>query len=442
MLRFLIKFLLFAIVAIVATMLVAQWKLEKELDQLTSQARPFVDISYESAKISYTGEIKVNSINAYVNLMGTFVEIGEVRFSIGNLYELALFELGFRKRELPDSAYIVVEDLLVPFNSKLVKAFETYSQDSGMDVLQTAYCGNTDKFDISAFEAMGFDYLALDSEVYYMLDKYSGSAVLNGSMDMEGAFKIDYQINIGSVLSWLESNKNRAIGQAPNEKIVPDLALLEIRQLDKGFNSRKAEFCAQRQGVSVEEYYSGHTEAFKQLINEVDIQINPEFLALYTESLKPESEVYWFIQPKANFDMGGIFYYDYEELVELSGFQMSINRKPVEKILEGWSYQKYSDILARELVRKRQREMPNQRQYETVVIKREYRVQPLQNAGNFIDFDVRVTRNDGTLYLGKLTKTNDKNLWVLRRSSEGEITFPIKRTDVKSFEARVQVATD
>ncbi|TQV85283.1 hypothetical protein [Aliikangiella coralliicola] len=435
MLRFLIKFLLLAIVLTAASVLIAEWKLKKDIDAFARAIQPFVEFDYESANIGLTGEIRLHSITAFVEPLDVNVEIGELRFSAGNLYELAFLESDIRNNKLPENVQLKVRDVLLPFTPLLTRSLQSNAPPASNDILETAYCGDVERIGISEFEAMGFDYLAFSTEFFYLLDKYSGSVVLNGTIDVEDAFKVDYQVNVGGVMAWLESIAQREIGQARQEVVLPDLSLLEIRAQDKGYNQRKAQYCALKQDTTVEDYYAQHPKELEKILNESGIQLSEELKLLYPESIKPESEIYWFFQPKVNFEFAGITYYSYEELLDLSGFRLAINNKSVKQLMSGWSFANYSNIAELVAKEKRRLSIEANNQYETVLVSKSYQTVPLSSAGNYINFPVKLTRDDGHLYEGKLIKTSDKSLWVLIRSAQGEATIPVARNRIIQIEA-------
>jgi hypothetical protein len=320
----------------------------------------------------------------------------------------------------------------------LVRSLEKFDSSSPSEVVSWAYCGNINKSGLASFEAMGYDYVAADSSLFFMMDKYSGSLVLNGQSEVEDAFQLEYQVNIGSVLAWLETQKDRDVGQAVSEDVEPDISLLEIRRIDNGFNERKARLCAQKEGVSVDEYYSGHVEAVKKLLDEVGIKPSESFSELYPELIKPKSELYWFMQPKANFNFEGITYYSYEEFVKLGGLRILINKKPFDLFSEGWSFDSFQQILVNAQNRQKEKEAPKEL-YKTVFVERDYRTFPSTQAGRFIGLKAKVYRADGSLFEGKVSKVDDQRVWLISRSMKGELTLPFTHREVQKFEVFVQV---
>ncbi len=144
------------------------------------------------------------------------------------------------------------------------------------------------------------------------------------------------------------------------------------------------------------------------------------------------------MQPKANFEFSGLSYYSYEELVKLGGLKILVNKQPLDLFSEGWSFQRFQQILANAEAK----EKPKKRSvdlYETVSIKKNYRAYPSTQAGQFIGLKARLKRKDGQLFEGKVTKSNDQKLWLLSRSVKGELELPFSHQEIETFEVFVRV---
>lgn len=432
-LRFLVKFLLLTIILAAIAILTAQWKLERDLDEFSRLISPVADFNYESAKIGITGEVRINAISMYFQPLNTSVEIGELKVSVGNLYDLAWFRSNLKQSKIPDSGYITLTDVLVPFNPKLIDAVSGDSPPTSMDLVRAAYCGDRDKIGIREIEAMGYDYLSFSGREFFLLDKYSGSAVINGNFDIEEMFDVTYQVNIGGVMKWLETSRQRAVGQFQEDVVTPDLALFELRVKDKGFNLKRAIYCAVKENSETEEYYTKHVVEVEKLLNEVGIQMTEPAKKAYGDYIKPSSELFFFIQPQAGFDHNGLSYYTGEELMGLSGLRVSINDVAVTEFLNGWSGETFSKI-SQNVMQQRAKENSNKPLYQQVIITKEYQDLPISAARQFEGYKVRVKRDDGTLFSGVLSRTSEKSIWITQRSTSGEITVPVAIRRVTQFE--------
>lgn len=434
MLRFLVKYLLLAIILAAAAMLTAQWKLEKDIESFASAISPIAQFDYESAKISLTGEVKINSIRVFVESIKANIEIGELRFSAGNLYDLAFLESQYRELKLPENGYLYLTDVLLPFNAQMLKSVKTDQDPTSASILDSTYCGTHDRIGAIELEAMGFDYIAFSGKHFYLLDKYSGSVVLNGNFDIEEMFDINYQINVSGVMAWLESMEEHRIGQFQEKVTPPQIALFEIRKKDRGFNLKKAEYCAIRENTSSDEYYKNHVSEIDKKLTSVGITVKDDAKLAYQAAIKPESEVVWFIQPKANFEFEGVDYYTFDELESLSGLRITVNGTQVSSYFDGWTGESFNRI-AENLFKERAVELgATSPLYKQVVITKAYKVFNLNRASEFEKEKVRVTRDDGRIFEGTLSRTSDKSIWLFQKLPTGDVTIPFARTRVVKFE--------
>lgn len=433
-LRFLVKFLLLTIILAAAVILTAQWKLKKDLDEFSLLVSPVADFSYESAKIGLTGEVRVTAISTYIEAINTRIEIGEVTLSVGNLLDLALFKSNLNNKQIPDRGYITLTDVLIPFTPQLIDAAADDTPPTSMDLIQSAYCGDKDKIGLREIEAMGYDYLSFSGRDFFMLDRYSGSMVINGNFNIEEMFDVAYQVNIGGMMKWLEAiQQQRAIGQFQEEIIEPDLELFELRVKDKGFNLKRAMYCSLRESTDTENYYTQHVSEAEKLLNSVNIQFTESAKTAYAESIKPNSDIFFFLKPKANFDFDGFSYYSAQELLDMSGLRVMVNDTAVTEFLSGWSGENFAKI-SQNVIQERAKDDPSQPLYRQVVVTKEYHDLPVSTARQYIGFQVRVRRDDGKLFDGKLSRAEDSSIWITQRSASGEITIPVALTRVSQFQ--------
>jgi len=433
MLRFLVKFLLFTIILVVGAVLYSQWKLDKDLQRFARQLSPVVEFDFESARVDYAGEVRINSIKAFIAPLGATLEIGELSFSADNLFQLIRLESNLKNRVLPDRIRVSLKDALVLIDANLLRTLKPRSQAASSDLLQSAFCGEVDQFGIKQIEAMGYNYFSFSGDANYRLDKHSGSIVLTGRLDIEDFSKIDYQLSIGSVLLWLESFEKKIINESDLENMKPELTFIEIKEQDQGYNLRKAEYCSIRQQVPLQDYYPGYVRQVDNLLQQVDIKLTELFKPLLEQAIKPGSNTTWRFAPKPNFRYPGYKYYDYQEFVKLSGFNLRINHSPVEAILDNWNFSRFSKIAEIEAAKKTPPKKPGQL-YRSVVVSQSFQSVKPEALDNYLNYQVNIKREGQRSYSGKLTHTTAKNISVLQRSVQGEVTFMIPRSEIESAE--------
>ncbi len=433
MLRFIVKILLLLAVLGVAAIMTAQWKLNNELDDFAKKIGPFVDFRYESAKMGLTGEVEINEISLFLEPVSTTIEIGKVRFLAGTLLDMVFLGAKARKNEFPESGHLELVDVLIPFNDTLLRAINDDSPTTSFEILQAANCGNLEKLRIPELIEMGYGYVSLSSKNYYSLDKYSGSVVMNGSFDVEEMSYMDYQVNIGGVLSWIEYLKGFQTGQFSSSSNLPHVSLLDFRLQDRGYNQKLATYCAKKKNIEVEAYFSGHMDEIERMLKSGGMVISDEAKSAYLEGMQPESKVHWLIQPKATFDFEGVSYYTYDELIEQSGFSVSINDKPVESILDSWSGEAFNKIAARELVR-RAKDDPESTHYKNLKQTKKFQSVRLSSVGDYLNYKVRIVRNDKRKFVGKLSRVSKKQVWLTMYAGGGNAVIPLYRSRMRKLE--------
>lgn len=439
LLRFLVQFLLLAIILVGGAWFGANWKLNKELKKLAASTKPLVEIEYESAKLNLSGEIVVNGIKFYSAIMPESVELARLKYSEGGFYRI-LKRLFFSKNttsELPGTINITLERLLIPIDNQILKsAINAQYKPTAFDLFQAAYCGENKNISLNELIAMGYSYLSISAEFNYRLDKYTGSAILNGFYDISDMGKVEYQVNIGNVMAAMESYKTRAIGEAQKPNVIPDIELLDIRYKDAGYNRRKAEYCAIRQGVSAEDYYAQHPQAVEGLLNAVDITVTDGLKAAYSEYIQPESATHIFMQPRASFDFAAIGNYDSEYILQQTNLEITVNEKPVKTFFENWSNEKLQNILSVGSSSSDQQGMGDKHQVEKIVIKKTYHPIALSEASRHVNNYVKVIRKDGIEYAGRISKTANNTLWIIVTKDSGSITLPISYSQIKTIMAQ------
>jgi hypothetical protein len=442
MIRFLIRFLLLAVIVGGGGMFAAQWHLKNDLKDFTNKVRPFMDFSYDSASISYNGEVNIQGINIYIQSAGAQVDVGQLKFFVGNLYQLATFKSNYEANHLPEKAHLVLKNVLLPFDSKMLKQLNRNKVTTSFDIMETAFCGPVQSFGLDEYEAMGYSYLSFSSETYYQLDTQSGSVIIKGSIDVEEVNKTEYQFNIGGVLSWYEEMIEKMSGGslADNSFITPELSFLEVSSKDQGYNLRKAEYCSSQENAKTD-YYSGHILKLEEILAGVGMSIPEEIKPLYLESIQPDSLVNFQVQPKVNFDLANMMRYEYAQLVESSGMQISVNDKPVNLLLADWSFSKLENILQIAKV-KQEEEYKQKKQYEILMVQRKYQKVPVSSLDSYVHLKAKITRNDRKRFEGKIERTTTDKVWLIVHNQEGDVILPFNKNEITQVEIYKEVSMD
>ncbi len=434
MLRILIRFFIFVALMVGGAFFFAQWKLKDELKTFSNQVRPFMDFNYDSASLNLDGEIKINGIGMYIQSVGAHVEIRELKLFAGNLYQLAFMQTGLQSKKLPEKTYIKFKDVLLPFDSKLLVELNRNMETTSIDVLETAFCGPVERFGLDEYAAMGYSFLSFSGDMQYLLDKYDGSLGLSGSFDIEDVYYTDFNLKVSGVLSWYEEFTQQMSGKRNSSEmyITPDISSLEVNIKDQGFHLRKAEYCS-RLEESKTDYYSGHVDEIESKLADVGMAVPEELKLFYRESIQPDSRVKWSLQPKINFEIKNIADYDYLQFVESSGLKVWVNDKPVNLITEGWSLEKISKIKKQAQQLKDQSALPPP-SYQFTIVPQSFQKISLNSIDKYLQYRVKVKRDDGQIFEGRLTKLSRDKIWIMTHNKNGKLTLPFNRSEINTVE--------
>ncbi len=435
-LRFLVKFLLLAIIVSGIVLFGSQWKLEKSLNQFIASVKSQADIKYESAKIDFSGEITINGVKVYHPVFEELFEASQIKVYRGSLYETLFSKFSFSSSELPDNAHIIFKNALISFKSpNWLKG--PLPPATSYDILESSYCGSIKRFSMKEIQGMGYDYLAFAGEINYQLDRYSGSAIVKGFFDVDNLAKAQYQINVGNLMAWQESLSARAVGQAKSDQVIPMFELFDLTYQDQGYNDRKARYCSMKENIEMADYYTGHIKVVDELMMQVGVKLTEGFKTSYLQMIKPNTQSHWYFQPKPNFEFSSFDAYHFDDFIELSGLQLKVNDAPVKAFIETGSFKEIAKIP--DLVKQQEADERKLKENEIYVTTKEYQSVSSSRVGRFVDYPIKVELKDGFFYEGRLTRTSNSQIWVTVRRHGGEVNMPINLSNIKSMQVEVTV---
>lgn len=444
MLRFIAKFLFILTILVVLSTAALQWKVKKNIEDFAFSMEPFFSFDYESSSISLIGEVNIHSISIFSENIGSKVHIGQIKISLGSLYQLAFFDL--IDLPLPSHAYISFQDILIPFSDKIVENLSQKTPPSSWDILQTVYCGNTEKFDLRELESMGYSYLLFNSHHAYSHNEGDDVSSVHGSLNAEDLVSIDYKVNLDDVTTWIDYLNKVRLGF--DEDLITSLGLsfMDINIKDRGFNLRKAGYCAKKEMISLAAYYSGHADKVEGLLSQVEIQMTPSFKQHYLQSVKPDSQLNVILEPKAGFKLNAAKNYSYQQLADLLRLKLKVNDTLIENYVENGTTEKFSKIAGFRREVKVQVQEQNQGSsdyhYETIKIIKAFQPILLSAAGQYIDERVRLVRQGGKSFEGKLIKISENKLWLEIEVDSGEVLLPIDLKQIESFDVYLEVKSE
>lgn len=429
MLKLIIKYLLIPTVVIgVGVMLLAQWKVKNELNDFSQIVRPFMDFSYHSTSINYDGEIKIDGVSILFGDDGTRIDVREVKFFIGNFYQLATLKSQFKKRKLPESAHLILKGVSLPLDSKMIAEMNENTPASGFDIIDAAYCGRVERLGVDEYRKMGYSEIYFSTDLFYSAEQRTGIIALKGTIDVENTKQIEYEMKVGGVLSWIEEFDITMMGG--EGFITPDLISIEVTTRDTGYNQRKAEFCQGQQDSKID-YYTGHTDQAIEMAEYAGVTITDDFKKLYFEAIQPGSEINFIMKPKVSFDFDRVEHYDYQYIIEEGGIKIRINNTNLPLNFEGVKAANIEKIVKQS---KKHQKIKSDLNENYQLAAQTYQTIEPSKIDQYKGYRSKIKRKDGKFYKGRLSRFSETTVWTVVRQNAGEITIPIKRKDIERIE--------
>ncbi len=424
MLRFIIRLIIYSIAIGFSIYIGVQWKLQGDIQDLTK--RVFgneVILDYQKAYLTLSGKAVITDVSLFFKGHDINITANEINYSMGNIFDMAFQDRRFSQGRLPDKLQLNFNELMLHLNPALVKAIARNESHSLWRELSASACGDLTKFGINQYFSMGYDYIVVNGELSFFKDSYNDQLQIEGWADIEETARISYQINLDNY-------------QEPRWLINPDLSNIRMLLLDvtdKGFNRHKADYCASQSGISNKTFLQQHVTLVAQKLAEADLDLTPEAISAYTNVIQPFSQLNILLDPEESFSNKDFFYFSESELRRLSGFKIEINHQPLDKIFQDWSIEKYKNIQIKSNRRKKTSDDPVNKRYETLIIKRSFHPEELANIEKFMDYRVKLIRDDEKVYLGRLKRINKNRIYIVKPIQGGEVEVSVDRSRVKAF---------
>jgi len=423
MYRFLVRLVIFALVIAISLYIGVQWKLKEDLKYIADKLAPNITFDYQSSSLTPSGKIVVTDISLYVRSQDLNMSVGKVEYSAGSIWDMAFFKNQLDDKKLPKKMYLSIDNLIIPLTPTLVKTIALFERRSTWDTLNSSACGDVKSFGINEYLNMGYDFIVLSSESEFYQDSYSGNLVARGSVDIEETSKVSYQFNLSGIYE--------AVGSSISDENMPTFESLNIDFQDTGYNRHRNEFCSLKTGLSADKYIEKHIKTIVDTLKSVGIQMTLASQRSYKDFLQPSSRFQISMEPKPSFSVDDFGYYDENELRDILGLKLSVNDQNVESVFDQWSLEKFEQIVI-EGTAIENNDLFKPR-YENVLIKRSFEKESLSSVGKFINYKVKVIRNDGKIFQGKLTKINDNKLFISMMIEKGIVKISVETGLVKEF---------
>ena len=423
MYRFIVRSIIFLLAIVVSLYVGVQWKLKEDLKYLSSRLAPEIQFDYQSSVLTPSGKIVVSDIDLNIRALDLNITIDKVEYSAGSIWDMAFLKGQIDDKQLPKQLSLSVKELIIPLSPSLIDTISLAEQSSTWDTLSASGCGDVKQFGINEYSNMGYDYIVFSSDAEFYQDDYSGNLIGKGWIDIEETSKFTYQLDLSGVYEAGED--------ADNKDNTPILEKLNLDIQDKGYNRHRNEFCALKSGLSADEYIEKHIKTFVKTLKSVDIEMTLASQRVYKDSMQPLSQISLSMKPKPSFSFKDFGYYNEAELRELLGFKISVNDQNIDSIFNKWSLDKFNTIVIASDDDEQSEGL--QRRYENVIVKRKFQKEPASSAEKFIDYKVKIIRDDGKVYQGRLKEIKKNKLYIAMPVAKGTLKLSVEKKRVKEF---------
>jgi hypothetical protein len=407
---------IFAVAIGVSLYIGVQWKLNEDLKYLSSKYSGDVRFEYGSAALSLAGTVIVTDIDLFFPKQNIKMSINELKYSAGSIFEMAFLRQQSDRTDFPDTLYLSIKEAIIPLEPSLVKLIASADSRTTWDAINASACGKIKQLGLNEYFSMGYDYIVFSSEANFRQDGLSGNLLGEGWIDVEETSKLDYQFNI----SGLFNNSRDVQLKGPT----PVIEQLMFDLVDQGYNRHRNEFCSLKAGIKTEEYIVQHIKTIKQKLASVGIKMTLAGQRAYKNYLQPNSELQISLNPQVSFTFADFGYYDEQEIRDLLDLELKINQQIITRVFNNWALDKFDKIVIND---NSSVDSSIEKRFETVIIHRAFRREPVNNATNFTDFEVKVVRLNGKEIIGKLKGIKKQRLHIAKSMEGGivEVSLPI-----------------
>jgi hypothetical protein len=249
-----------------------QHKAAQDLDAVLTQARPFVDVSYEAVVATMSGELRVEDVTIRMPQFDDSVTVESVGLKTPGF----LFLLGFDKRQLefPDRLGVTFEGVRVSADADFMQQLDDLRvRPVGGAELTPAYqCASTSGFTPAMLKRLGYHEVVSDLRVSFRRD--AGRLVLKLGADVEDMYDIDVELTLEGVAD------PTAVVRGARPMFVGG----RLDYVDQSLNARIMSYCAEQQ-VTPEDVLAVQLREAHEIARQAGMELDELIIEPYTDFL-------------------------------------------------------------------------------------------------------------------------------------------------------------
>lgn len=249
-----------------------QYKAERDLDAVLTQARPFVDIEYERVVATIRGELRAEDVTIRLPQFKDPIVVD----SVGILTPGFLFLLGFDRQalELPEFLGVQVTGLHARPDADFMRTLDKLheAQTAELELTPADQCAGTYGLTPAALKRLGYHELVVDFDASFRT--VDGRVVMNFGADIENMYAFDVELTLEGVTD------PTAIARGAK----PMLVGARLDYYDRSLNARIVKHCAAEQ-VAHEDVIAAQLRQVQHIARQQGVELDEPLIEPYTDFL-------------------------------------------------------------------------------------------------------------------------------------------------------------
>lgn len=417
-------------------------QVKSSADEVVKSAAGFADIQYDSVYTSLTGdEIGLDNIIIKPIMTNDEFRIEKIRLNAPHAGYFLQADSRLKSGNIPENLGVSVQRIHVDLNSDLFSMMEqgrkqalAQQQASPSTVLaniDTVGCGDKRALGLADYRKMGVGKVVADARFNIGYDKSSDRATIKSHIKTDNYYTVDFRAGFNTQSG--RFNPGSAIAALPD---------MEVSYTDTGMYKLRNSYCASLSNSDIESYVTHHIQLAGE---QLGVGLPDEFLLAYKDYMLNGGTITVGISPVSDIPTDSLQYYPPDEVVKMLGLQIAINgnsldnkqirwlgaatRPRPEKTKPGNNTDTKKSTTTRPKV-------PSAPLYSYNRPAPKYHKVDVSNARKHINRFVEVTLFNGRVRKGILDKVNEGRLYLVLELQGGNLSFPVKMSDVESFRVR------
>ncbi len=411
---------------------VAHWGfyyfVKSKLDGAILQAAPHAAIHYRDLNTSLSGKIDVQGIGIVPagqeqDILIHMVHVqgpDAVSYLVRNLPSLG------KTIPPPDTLNVVVKGIELDISGERAAQLDRFGERAGYrrtDGKQQDICRAGSGPSLIQLQEMGLEVLQGDMRFGYQYLPSLQKLYSDFSLDIQGMQHLALSLALNNVPAL-----------DPQKMLPALLSSLKISyENSPEFGQKVAEYCAQKRGVTPEDFKLLMADELIREIERKGIVPGPGLKYALKEYVTSWGSLLLELSPPTPVGIFALMKLPREQVAEKLGLQVAVNNRLVTdlsfRVLDGVSLVRRNSGAG-----KKSKPLPPKVEYMW-----EYRKVAVGRLSNYLDHKVILKERDGRTHKGTLVEAKDGRISIQQRISGGKFTAHLQGSNISSAQARVRV---